>query len=160
MKILLLTVGRLKKGPETLLYERYAERIRKAGKAVGIGPVQLLEIAESQSSTAQLRCASEGEKLIELSAPADFSIALDEGGKSMNSRAFAELLRQARDDGCRSVAFLVGGADGHGPAIEKNARFSLTLGRLTLPHGLARVVLTEQIYRAITIMSGHPYHRD
>jgi len=160
MKISLCAIGRLKKGPETLLYERYNTRIRSSGKSVGIGPIELMEAQEATASTSELRSAAEAGKLIEMSSRSDFLVALDESGKSMTSRAFAKLLQEARDDGCRSLAFLIGGADGHGKDIAQHARLSLSLGQMTLPHGLARVVLVEQIYRAITIMSGHPYHRD
>ena len=160
MKLSLCAVGRLKKGPETELYQRYGDRIVNSGKAVGIGPLKLLEIAEANGGTSQIRRSLEADKLIDLSQSSDYCIALDEGGKSLTSREFSGLLGNARDDGYQMMSFLIGGADGHGDQIKQHARMSLTLGRMTLPHGLARVVLVEQIYRAITIMSGHPYHRD
>ena len=88
-----------------------------------------------------------------------FIVSLDERGKALTSAAFADLLRRQSDDGCKSMAFLIGGPDGHGPAVAAAARLSLSLSAMTLPHGLARVVLAEQLYRASTILAGHPYHR-
>ena len=79
--------------------------------------------------------------------------------KGLTSTAFADLLKRHRDDGCKELAFLMGGPDGHGPAIAQAAQVRLSLSAMTLPHGLARAVLAEQLYRASTLLSGHPYHR-
>ena len=160
MKISIFAVGRLKAGPEQSLYERYSDRIKATGKSVGVGPLNLLEISEAVGGGSDQRRASEAQKLLGLSKSCDRRIALDETGKSMTSRAFCHFLSAARDDGIQSLGFFIGGADGHGSELIKDCQMKLSLGSLTLPHGLARIVLTEQIYRAITIMSGHPYHRD
>ncbi len=160
MKISIIAVGRLKKGPETALFERYEGRIKTAGKSVGISALKLTEIAEAGGGTAVQRCAAEAEKILAVSRTSDFPIALDVKGKRLTSLTFADLLSNARDEGCRSMAFLIGGADGHGAEIEKKSRMSLSMSDMTLPHGLARIVLAEQIYRAVTIMAGHPYHRE
>ena len=103
---------------------------------------------------------AEGELLLK-QIPADFKIvALDERGETPSSRAFAEKLGRWRDTGTVGVAFLIGGADGHSDIVRNRADYLLSFGRMTLPHFLARVILAEQIYRAKTILDGHPYHRD
>jgi len=86
-------------------------------------------------------------------------VALDERGKALTSQAFAQLLAKVRDEGAGTAAILIGGADGLAPAVREAARITLSFGAITLPHGLARIVLAEQLYRAATILAGHPYHR-
>jgi 23S rRNA (pseudouridine1915-N3)-methyltransferase len=97
--------------------------------------------------------------LIRATIKAGLRVALDERGKALSSDAFARLMGHKRDDGVASLAFLIGGPDGNGKAVLDAADLTLSLGSMTLPHGLARVVLIEQVYRAVTILSGHPYHR-
>jgi 23S rRNA (pseudouridine1915-N3)-methyltransferase len=164
MRIVLGAVGRLKDGAERTLFDRYWERLEASGRKVGLGPLRLVEIPESRDASIGARQEAEAERL--LAATGDpvsrsdaFIISLDERGKALTSAAFADLLRRQSDDGCKSMAFLIGGPDGHGTAISAAARMSLSLSAMTLPHGLARVVLAEQLYRASTILSGHPYHR-
>lgn len=159
MKLLIAAVGKLKAGPERELYERYAERIGQAGRSIGLGPLDLVELPESRASAMRTRVDEEAAKLLERTASDDFRIVLDEAGKAMTSRAFANALQGARDRGVRRATFLIGGADGHGAAAKDAADLVLSLSAMTLPHGLARVVLVEQIYRAVTLISGHPYHR-
>jgi 23S rRNA (pseudouridine1915-N3)-methyltransferase len=86
-------------------------------------------------------------------------VALDEQGRSMSSDRFAQWLREARDGGAKTAGFMIGGPDGHGEEALGAARLKMSLGPMTLPHGLARIVLAEQLYRAVTILAGHPYHR-
>jgi len=158
MRILVAAIGRLK-AEEKALFERYADRLNQAGRGVALGPLALHEIAESRAANAGLRMAEEAERLLKLASVADVRVALDERGKSLTSDTFAAELRRHRDGGARTLAFLIGGADGHGEAIRAAAQLTLSLGPMTLPHGLARVVLAEQLYRASTILAGHPYHR-
>ena len=87
-------------------------------------------------------------------------IALDERGKTPSSREFADILGKWMDEGVQSISFLIGGANGHAEKVRTQADYKLSFGRMTLPHMLARVVLVEQIYRAKTILDGHPYHKD
>ena len=94
-----------------------------------------------------------------LARDADVIIVLDERGKALSSEAFAKLLAKVRDDGAGTAAIIVGGPDGLAPAVREAAHFKLSFGAMTLPHGLARIVLAEQLYRAATILAGHPYHR-
>jgi 23S rRNA (pseudouridine1915-N3)-methyltransferase len=156
MRLSIVAIGRLKDGPERDLYLKYAKRIDEAGRGVALGPLALSELPEAKQAGTNQRRADEAARLV---ASADFTILLDETGKTLGSEAFARLLGQRRDEGRRAVAFLIGGPDGHGTAARDHADVVLSLGLMTLPHGLARIVLAEQLYRAATILSGHPYHR-
>jgi 23S rRNA (pseudouridine1915-N3)-methyltransferase len=159
MRLFIVAVGRLKDGPERDLYLKYAKRIDDAGRSVALGPLTLSELPEARQASAQQRRADEAARLAAAAGGADFAVLLDEGGKAMGSEAFARFLATRRDEGRRATAFLIGGPDGHGDAARKHVQLTLSLGPMTLPHGLARIVLAEQIYRAATILSGHPYHR-
>jgi 23S rRNA (pseudouridine1915-N3)-methyltransferase len=159
MRIIVGAVGRLKDSGERLLFERYWDRLRASGRSIGITDARHVEISEGREASAPLRQASEAQRLLQACGDDPIVIALDERGKSMTSLAFAGLIRERRDDGCKAMAFLIGGPDGHGAQVMDAARAKLSLSAMTLPHGLARVVLAEQLYRAATILSGHPYHR-
>jgi 23S rRNA (pseudouridine1915-N3)-methyltransferase len=159
MKLLIAGIGRLKAGPERDLFQHYADRLNAAGRGVGIGPLEFIELPEARGGSKAQRTLDEAARLI-ARAGDSHRIVLDETGKGLSSRAFAQALQVARDGGIRRVAFLLGGADGHGHAARDCADLLLSLGPMTLPHGLARIVLAEQIYRAITLIAGHPYHRD
>lgn len=159
MRLAILAVGRLKDGPERALYLTYAKRLDEAGRALALGPLTLHELAEGRAQTAPQRREDEARRLLERAGEASVTVALAENGKTLSSEAFARWLAQKRDDGARSVAFLIGGPDGHGAEVLGHAQLTLSLGAMTLPHGLARIVLSEQLYRAATILAGHPYHR-
>jgi 23S rRNA (pseudouridine1915-N3)-methyltransferase len=159
MRFVIAAVGRLKEGPERELLERYRKRFGDLGRRLGFHPIVWHELSESRASTAAKRCAEEGMALLERAADADAIIALDERGRTLTSPAFAHLLAQTRDSGADLVAILVGGPDGLSPEVREAARTKVAFGAMTLPHGLARIVLAEQLYRAATILAGHPYHR-
>jgi 23S rRNA (pseudouridine1915-N3)-methyltransferase len=159
MRLMVATVGRLKAGPERDIFLRYADRFAALGKRIGFAPVTWAEIAEGRVANPTRRCAEEGEALLKLARDADFIVALDERGKAVSSEAFARALALARDGGHKALAILIGGPDGHSAAVRKAAQMQLSLSTMTLPHGLARIILAEQLYRAATILSGHPYHR-
>jgi 23S rRNA (pseudouridine1915-N3)-methyltransferase len=159
MRLIIAAVGRLKDGAERELLERYRDRFADLGKRLGLSPVTWHEQAESRAATAIKRCAEEGAALLKLARGADTIIALDERGKALTSPAFAQLLAKIRDDGARTLAILTGGPDGLAPAVRDAAHIKLAFGAMTLTHGLARIVLAEQLYRAATILAGHPYHR-
>jgi 23S rRNA (pseudouridine1915-N3)-methyltransferase len=159
MRLLLAAVGRLKDGPERELYQRYADRFEAAGRKVSLGPLKLAELPESRAQTADLRKQDEAERLLSACRDADVRVVLHESGKSLSSEAFAGWLAARRDAGIKTTALLIGGADGHCPSLLASATLQLSLGAMTLPHGLARIVVAEQLYRAATILSGHPYHR-
>jgi 23S rRNA (pseudouridine1915-N3)-methyltransferase len=159
MRLIIAAVGRLKDGPERELLERYRERFGAMGKRLGLAPIAWHELAESRAATAAKRAEEEGAALLKLARDADTIVALDERGKALTSEGFAQLLCKTRDGGCATMAILVGGPDGLAPAVREAAHTVLSLGAITLPHGLARIVLAEQLYRAATILAGHPYHR-
>jgi 23S rRNA (pseudouridine1915-N3)-methyltransferase len=158
MRLIVAAVGRLKDA-ERDLYDRYAKRFDAGGRSLGLGPLQLAEIGESRAATTDLRKDDEAQRLLKSASAAEVTVALDKGGRALSSEAFARWLAERRDGGARAMAFLIGGPDGHGSAALDAATLKLSLGPMTLPHGLARIVLSEQLYRATTILSGHPYHR-
>ena len=159
MRVILAAVGRLKDGAERELYERYRERFDALGRGVSLGPLKLAELAEARAQTANLRKQDESQRLLKACAGADVRVALHEGGKALSSDGFAQWLAQRRDGGAKVLGMMIGGPDGHDAAALKDATLVLSLGPMTLPHGLARVVIAEQLYRAATILAGHPYHR-
>jgi len=158
MRLIVAAVGRLKDA-ERDLYDRYAKRFDAAGRSLRLGPLQLTEIGEGRAATADLRKDDEAQRLLKAASAAEVKVVLDEGGRALSSEAFARWLAERRDGGAKAMAFLIGGPDGHGSAALDAATIKLSLGAMTLPHGLARIVLAEQLYRAATILSGHPYHR-
>jgi 23S rRNA (pseudouridine1915-N3)-methyltransferase len=158
MRLIVAAIGRLKDA-ERNLFERYWERLEAGGRSLGLSPLAVHELTESRAARDSVRKADEASRLLRSARDADVLVALDAGGRSMTSEAFARLLARTRDDGAKGMAFLVGGPDGHGEALLEAAWVKLSLGPMTLPHGLARIVLVEQLYRAATILSGHPYHR-
>ena len=158
MRLIVAAVGRLKDA-ERELCTRYAKRLDASGRGLGLGPLTISELGESRAASAEARKADEAARLLKAASAASQRIVLDEGGKTLSSEAFARWIAKARDDGCKELAFLIGGPDGHGPEALDGAALKLSLGPMTLPHGLARAVLIEQLYRAATILSGHPYHR-
>jgi 23S rRNA (pseudouridine1915-N3)-methyltransferase len=159
MRLIIAAVGRLKDGPERELLDRYRDRFEKLGKGLGFSLVAWHDTPESRASNTEKRREEEGEALLKLARDADHLIVLDERGKPLTSDAFAKALAKARDGGAKTSAILVGGPDGLADSVRKAAKLQLSLSAMTLPHGLARVVLAEQLYRAATILAGHPYHR-
>lgn len=159
MRIAIHAVGRLKRGPERELCDRYLDRFTKAGPALGLDYAGLQEIPESRARDAEMRCREEASKLGSLTESGHELVLLDETGKNLDSDAFAKILEAMRDDGCRNCVFAIGGPDGHDPSLRATARHTISFGKLTWPHQLARIMLAEQLYRAVTILAGHPYHR-
>ena len=159
MRLIVAAVGRLKDGAERELLDKYRKRFEALAKRVALAPVAWQEIGESRAATAAKRKEDEGARLLKLDHEADAIVALDERGKPLSSEAFARHLAKARDDGAKSAAVLIGGPDGLAPAVLDAAHVVFSLGAITLPHGLARIVVAEQLYRAATILTGHPYHR-
>jgi 23S rRNA (pseudouridine1915-N3)-methyltransferase len=159
MRLLIAAVGRLKQGPEQDLFAHYVARANAAGKSLGLGPLTTIDVPESRKETVKLRIAAETALLLTKADSAGSAICLDPKGKQLSSESFAHILARYRDEGTQSLAFLIGGADGLGDEALAKAGLRLSLGPMTLPHGLARIVLAEQLYRAATILAGHPYHR-
>ena len=159
MDISIVAVGRLKSGPETDLCDRYLSRARKSGRGLGLRRIEMRELAESQAPRADDRKTGEAEAIGAVLSGADRIICLDEGGEMADSEAFAGWLRTAADGGVSEMAFVIGGPDGLAPALLARSHRTLCFGRMTWPHQIVRALLLEQIYRATTILSGHPYHR-
>lgn len=154
MKITVVTVGRLSRSPETDLVKLYVDRATVAGRSLGLGPVEIVEVESRKPGK-----AAEAEALRPHLADSHV-IACDERGKARASRAFAEEIGQLRDRGVRRLVFLIGGADGLDPELVTSVQGTLAFGPQTWPHALARAMLAEQIYRAVSILAGSPYHRD
>lgn len=160
MKLVLFAVGRLKAGPETDLAARYLDRLKKAGPAIGIEFARTVEITESRAPSVAARKEEEGRALLQTAQGDSILVLLDETGKAMDSGTFAALLGQTRDDGRKTLVVAIGGADGHGDLVRARADHLVSFGRMTWPHQLVRIMAAEQLYRAVTILSGHPYHRN
>ena len=154
MQISIVAVGRLARSPETDLVKLYAERATNAGRALGLCPVEVVEVESRKPGK-----AAEAEALRPHLDGAHF-IACDEHGTARPSRAFAEEIARLRDRGIRKLCFVIGGADGLDPALLATAQRKLAFGPQTWPHALARAMLAEQIWRAVSILAGSPYHRD
>lgn len=150
MRLTIVAVGRVKTGPEAELYRQYARRLG--------WPLDLKEIEDRKKDPAR-RVEREGEMMLAAVPEGAKLVALDENGKSMTSEAFAELMGRWRDDGVADVAFVLGGADGLAPAVLARAERKIAFGAMTWPHQMARAMLAEQLYRAESILAGHPYHR-
>ena len=155
MRITIAAVGRLKRGPEQMLVSDYLGRAGPAGRPLALGPFTVTEIDErkardrGQQSSALLAAVPQGA----------FAVALDERGEMLTSPDFAAMLDQARDRGAAEAVFLIGGADRHDAALRKRADRLLSFGPMVWPHMLARVMLAEQLYRAVSILGNSPYHR-
>jgi 23S rRNA (pseudouridine1915-N3)-methyltransferase len=159
MRLLIAAVGKLKQGPERDLFAHYLGRAEAAGRRLHLSPLNFVEVAESRAATASVRMKAEAEALLGKIPASHKLVALDPGGRAVSSEDFARLLAQYRDQGVEGIALLIGGADGLARDMLDKAAKVISLGSVTFPHGLARIVLAEQIYRAATILQGHPYHR-
>ena len=157
MRLSILAVGRLKSGAEQTLFNRYLDLFNASARNLGIQPITLVEIPEARESEIEERKEAEARALLAKLGPARL-VALDEQGQSLSSYEFTTMVSRLRDEAL-DVAFAIGGPEGHGHSIKKAAHFQLSFGKMTLPHGLVRIILAEQLYRAVTILLGHPYHR-
>lgn len=152
MRLTLIAVGRAKNGPEQELFASYQKRLRPS--------LELIEVEEKRRLSDAELMAREAELLLAKVPDGAFLVALDERGKAMKSRDFANFLRDQQDSGTRDMVFVIGGANGLAPEVRKRADRLLSFGVQTWPHMLVRGMLAEQIYRAQSIQAGHPYHRD
>lgn len=155
MRVHLCAVGRLRTGPERALIDDYTTRFDRTGRGLGLGPLTLHEVEDRKGGGMAAEAV-----LLERAIPQGaVVVALDERGKLMSSPDFADRLAGWRDTGSGDLAFVIGGADGIAPGLRARADLSLSFGRMVWPHMLARVMLTEQLYRAASILAGSPYHR-
>jgi 23S rRNA (pseudouridine1915-N3)-methyltransferase len=159
MRLSIRAVGRLKATPEQALVLDYLSRAEKLGRRAGIRSVSLTEVPESRAGKPLLRQRDEADRLLAAIPAGAVVIALEESGDEMTSLEFAVEMRRLLDGGSKDLVFLIGGADGHAPELRARAARLLSLGRMTWPHAFARLMLAEQIYRSVTILINHPYHR-
>lgn len=156
MQLRIIASGRLKSGPERELIQRYAERIRASGSQLALGPLSETEIDPKPFKS----CSAESAALA-AQIPEGAAICLmDERGKALSSRELADTLARWRDDGFREACFVIGGADGLDRSAFGSPHLMLSFGKAVWPHMLVRAMLSEQLYRAVSILSGSPYHRD
>ena len=159
MRIVVAAVGRLKQGPETELAERYAKRATQTGRNLGLRAVEIIEIRESRADEAGKRMLEESIALANVIQQNAAVVLLDSQGENLDSASLAGQLAKWRSNDRPAVVFLIGGADGLAPSLHDKASLRLSFGAATWPHQLVRVMLLEQLYRATTILTGHPYHR-
>jgi 23S rRNA (pseudouridine1915-N3)-methyltransferase len=159
MRIAVIAVGRLKLGPERELATRYLERFGEIGRKLGFQELSVHEIAESRARDSKTRMSEEAAAIGPHIPEKAILVALDETGQNLNSTSFAKHLARWRDDGGAHAAFIIGGADGLSPELRHKAKLAIAFGAATWTHQMVRVMLLEQLYRAATILAGHPYHR-
>ena len=159
MRIIIAAVGKLKSGPETELADRYAKRATQTGRALGLKAVEVIEIRESRADEAAKRMLEEAIAIANVIPPGAAVLLLDVKGENRDSDQLAAQLSAWRANDSPAVVFIIGGADGFAPSLRDKANLRLSFGAATWPHQLVRVMLLEQIYRATTILTGHPYHR-
>jgi 23S rRNA (pseudouridine1915-N3)-methyltransferase len=156
LRVLIAAVGRLRDGPEVAMSNDYIARAAQAGRQIGFKSFDIVEVEGKPPGDAR----AEASALYRATPDDARTILLDERGAEWCSRQLAEKLARWRDDGVACTTFWIGGADGLAQSIKDNAAEKLALGRQTWPHRLVRVMISEQIYRAVTILCGTPYHRD
>jgi len=160
MRIVVAAVGRLKPGPDRELAERYRDRAVKAGRSLGLRGLDVIEVKESRAREAERRVTEETIALNGVIPDGAVKVVLDRRGQNASSDTLAQRIRAWRDGGRQAVCFIIGGADGLAAGLLDDADVSFAFGSATWPHQLVRIMLLEQVYRAMTLLSGHPYHRD
>jgi len=151
MRMSVVAVGRMRRGAEAELFAEYARRVKP--------PLTLREVEDKGRRAPGELKAREGRLLLDAVPAGSVPVALDAGGETLSSEGLAERLARWRDGGAGEVAFIVGGAEGLDEAVLARAALVLSLGPMTWPHMLVRAMLAEQIFRAQSILEGHPYHR-
>ena len=159
MRGLVLAIGRLKAGAEAEMCERYRKRAAQAGRNLGLRDFEIVEIRESRAPETDKRKLEESIAIANLIPAGASAILLDEKGESLPSGALADKIRIERDAGRAALVFVIGGPDGLAESLRGRAAETLAFGPATWPHQLVRIMLLEQLYRAVTILAGHPYHR-
>jgi len=155
MRVHLCVVGRLRGGPEREILDDYLTRFDRTGRALGLGPAQVIEVEDKKGRGMEAEA-----RLLRSAIPnGSFLVTLDERGKLLTSPDFSQKLGDWRDNGRQDIAFVIGGADGIAPDLRAEADFSLSFGKMVWPHMLVRVMLAEQLYRAASIQANSPYHR-
>lgn len=156
MRILIAAVGRLRDGPEAALVSDYVARAATLGRQIGFKTIEIAEVDGKPPGDPR----AEASALYRATPDNARKILLDERGAEWTSRQLAEKLARWRDEGLPCATFWIGGADGVSQSVKDQADEKLAFGRQTWPHRLVRVMISEQIYRALTILWSTPYHRD
>jgi 23S rRNA (pseudouridine1915-N3)-methyltransferase len=159
MRVVIAAVGRLKQGPERELATVYRKRAEAVGRGLGLRDMEIVEIRESRAQDIERRRTEESIAIANVIPDRAVLAILDERGDNLDSAGLAALLRQWRAEDRPAACFVIGGADGLAQSLRERAKIKLAFGALTWPHQLVRVMLLEQLYRAGTILAGHPYHR-
>ena len=159
MRLIVISIGRLKQGPERELAERYRQQFEDIGRKLGFRGLEIHEIGESRARDPATRISEEAAAISAAIPEKSVLVALDERGDNVDSAAFARHLGRWRDEAVANTIFLIGGADGLSPDLRRKAEMRVAFGAATWPHQMVRVMLLEQVYRAATILAGHPYHR-
>jgi 23S rRNA (pseudouridine1915-N3)-methyltransferase len=159
MRLALVCVGKLKAGPERLLFDRYFKRLMEGARGAGLAGVDLREIGESRARRPEERRAQEGAAILGALPKGGALVLLDERGAPATSEEWAADIGRARDESRAAYAVAIGGPDGLDPTLRTGAHRVVSFGAMTWPHQLVRVMAGEQLYRAMTILAGHPYHR-
>lgn len=160
MRLTILSIGRLKAGPEQELCARYLDRLSRAGPAIGLEFASLVELPESRAAAVAERKRDEAKRLAASLPERAAIVVLDERGRTLSTAEWSDWIARRRDDGARDLAIVIGGPDGLDEELRAGAALALSFGRLTWPHQLVRVMLAEQLYRVTAVLSGHPYHRE
>jgi 23S rRNA (pseudouridine1915-N3)-methyltransferase len=155
MRLHIIAVGRLRSGPELSLISDYLDRFDKTGRGMGLGPVSVVEVEDKRGGG----MAAEAELLRKAVPKGAVKMILDERGKVLSSIDFSDQIAGWRDAGQQDLAILIGGADGLAPELRQEADFAVSFGKMVWPHMLVRVMLSEQLYRAASILGNAPYHR-
>jgi 23S rRNA (pseudouridine1915-N3)-methyltransferase len=159
MRIIIAAVGRLKQGPERDLAESYRKSAAQVGRSFGLRDIEIVEIRESRARDAERRRTEESIAVANIIPERAIVAILDERGENLDSASLAALLRAWRADDRPAACFIIGGADGLAASLRSRAKLAIAFGSATWPHQLVRIMLLEQLYRAGTILAGHPYHR-
>ncbi len=159
MRIIVAAIGRLKRGPETELAERYRKRAEQTGRQFGLRAVEIVEVRESRADDAGKRMLEESIALANVIPQGAAVALLDARGDNLDSAGLAAQLAKWREQDRPAAVFVIGGPDGLAASLRDKTDLRFAFGAATWPHQLVRVMLLEQVYRAATILTGHPYHR-
>lgn len=156
----IITVGRTTKGPEGELCERYISRARALCRQIGFKDITTIELKESAAQTKQERMALEAKSILEQTPKGALMVLCDERGQNLSSSQLAQTLQKASTDALEDLVFVIGGPDGLADDLKTAHIKTIAFGAATWPHMLVKAMLFEQIYRAMTILASHPYHRE
>lgn len=153
MHISIISVGKLKKGPEKDLVDDYVSRFNKAGPSLGLRSLKVIDVANGGG------LAAEGDRLLGALPIGAKCIRLDEHGPQLSSVKFSNKIAQLRDDGLGQLCFLIGGAEGYSDEVRNACTETLAFGPQTWPHRFVKAMIAEQLYRAVSLQAGLPYHK-